>query len=295
MAVSKRFPTDHHGPLLPPPDFAGAIATLSGPALHEAIDAARRQLLVLQQDAWISLASDGELMRRFAGRIDPLAEARFAAANSPAAPKVRLPATPAGAPMTDTATLRGLLQAGARYIQLDGSGYAPLLRKGAQAGEELKRRIAADAAVLAPLELEDGIKIAVCLHDPGDLASRPFAENLDQGAAETLFHTLGANRYIFDCGTDARRDFGFLSLLPESAGAALGLFDAGAAALPDPEALVAEIDRAGRIIDTNRLAVIPRHSLAQAIEMAPAAAWDRQKHVLDYILDVATRAWGIDF
>lgn len=310
MAVSRRFPTDHHGALLPPPAFFAAAPGLSGTALEEAIDRAVEELLILQQDVWISLATDGELRRRYraggesARACDPAAEAAFIFAHGPMTPKLCLPRREGASGTADGETIRRLLEMGVRYIQIDGSAYTPLVHKagreairaaGGDPDARLAEHIAADAAVLGALRPEEGVKLALCLHDRHDAATAPFAQDLDPAAAERLFHGVGANRFLFDCGRAAKGDFAFLSLLPAEADAVLGLFDAHAAQLPDPDALVALIDGAAAVIDTDRLSLSPRHALTVGAGGSPEAAWDRQKEVLDYLLDVATRAWGIDF
>lgn len=312
MAVSKRFPADHLGPLLPPPEFAALVAAATGPAPAEALDDAVAAVARQQGDCWVSHATDGELRRRFGapGAVDPLAELQALKRVTPMLPKLRLPRPAAAngkpAPIAQRAQLAALIDAGVRYLQLDGRAYLPLMQRGARnvlraQGTDPDQRIAellaADAAVLDKLVGDSGVKVAVCFHDIESAASQPFAADLDAAAAERVLHGLPVARFILDCGgCETAEDFAFLRRLPGSAEVSLGLVDALGAALPTEDELVSRIDAAAEVIDTDRFALSPRHALSLlASGRDPAEAWERQRQALYLLMDTASRAWGIDF
>ncbi|MDE1147955.1 MAG: hypothetical protein PW843_15245 [Azospirillaceae bacterium] len=308
MAISKRFPADHHGPLLPPPGLAQAWATNPGAQLADLADEAVVGVLKQQRDSWISVVTDGELRRRPGTAPDVVAEARFLTGHTDLAAKIRVPreAGRGGEPGAIVAPgiLPALLDLSVRYIQLDGAAYGPLIHQaGRQAllaqGVDPDRRLEGlldrDRAALRGVEDVTGVKVAVCLHDVADLTAAPFQQGLDFVAAEKVLHGLAADRFLFDCGRDADDDFAFLGLAPAHVDLVLGLIDGQATHLPDPDELVARIDAAAAVVDTDRLSLSPRHGLYPVAGQDPAAGWARQKAVFDLLLDGASRAWGIDF
>jgi methionine synthase II (cobalamin-independent) len=299
MAVTHRFSADHLGPLAAPPALA------SQPSAEE-LDAAIVGLLELQRDAWISLATDGELRRRYGlGGVSRLDEMRFVAARSGMSRKLRIPRAGAGAAIADADELTALAAAGASYLQLDGCAYAPLLRRasrealrtaGRDPERELARLLEQDCAVLSRVRRDAAVRIAVAFHDVDDTGAAPFAFDLEPAAAERALHGLPVDRFLFDCGgVDEASDCGFLALLPAGAEAVLGMIDAAAGHLPDADDIVRRIDIAAQVIDTDRLALSPRFGLAAALApMAPQAAWERQARVLDLLMDASSRAWGLE-
>ncbi len=292
MAISTRCLTDHHGPLIPPPAFQDAGAPLTGKALEDAV----RELVTLLSDHWISVVTDGELARG-GSSADPVAEVRRLAALTDGRVKVRVPRASATT-MIEAHTLKSLLDAGCGYLQLDGAAYAPLLKKSARgAGKDaqIEVMLAADAAVLGQFNVEpDAVKIAVCFHDPADLSSRPFADDLDLDATARVLRGLKVNRFIFDCGSGTP-DYGFLKLLPGDTQAALCLVDGNADQPEDADSVLQRILPATKVIDTDRLALGMRHGFYRRPGQDPHEAWARQSKVLTLLLDASSRAWGIDF
>jgi methionine synthase II (cobalamin-independent) len=239
-----------------------------------------------------------------------IAEAQAVVRQTPQAVKVRVPRQ-----ATTTQTLEGLMELGVRYIQLDGAAYAPLLHKasraalaqpGASADDQLQTLLAQDTALLKALQRKPGVKLAMAFHDVTQVAPQGFAADLDEAATERVFQALTLDRFIFDAGPDAApggagapRDYGFLRLLPADVQVVLGLIDVSTRTLPDPDDLVREIDTAAEVIDTDRLALAPRHALTVASTLATdeeaEAAWRYQGEVMELLLDASSRAWGIDF
>ena len=292
MAISTRCLTDHHGPLIPPPAFQEFGAPQAGTALEDAI----RELVILQADHWISVVTDGELARS-RNSVDPVAEAKRLATLTDGRIKVRVPRASATT-MIEANTLKALLDAGCGYIQLDGAAYAPLVKKSARgAGNDaqIERMLAADAAVLGQFSIEpEEVKIAVCFHDPADLSSRPFAENLDLDIAAKVLRGLKVNRFVFDCGSGTP-NYGFLKLTPANTQIALCLVDGNAAQPEDADDVLKRILPAADVIDTDRLALATRHGFYRRPDEDAQAAWVRQGKILTMLLDASSRAWGIDF
>lgn len=300
MAVSKRCPADHNGPLIPHPSFAEAFAagTLAGDDLDKAIV----RLIELQQDSWVSVVTDGEL-RRTAMLFDPVAEARFLAANTDLCIKVRAPHAGARG-IADPCQIENLLKAGANYVQFDGSAYAPLIGKQSRAAlkangtdpdAEIARLLALDAAVFKGTPRSEDVKFAVAFHDVTDLSTKGFAHDIDLDAAASVLEGLPVSRFIIDCGPEETPDFSFLSIMPEDAMVVLGLVDGNAAKAPDAKSVFEKIDAASRVLDTDRFALSTRHGFYRRPDEDAQAAWDRQAKMLTLLLDASSRAWGIDF
>ncbi len=292
MAISTRSLTDHHGALIPHPAVQASGVPLAGAALEDAI----RELVTLQSDHWISVITDGELAR--SGNADPVAEVKRLATLTDGRIKVRVPRASATT-MIEASTLQALLDAGCTYIQLDGAAYAPLVKRGtrsdAAAADTLDRMLAADAAVLGQFNVDPAeVKIAVCCHDPADLSSRHFAEDLDLDVAARLLRGLKVNRFIFDCGSGTP-DYGFLKLLPAYTQVALCLIDGNAEQLEDADDVLKRILPAADVVDTDRLALATRHGFYRRPGEDVQGAWVRQSRVLTLLLDASSRAWGIDF
>lgn len=309
MAISKRFPADHLGPLLPPPSLARQARSLQGQALHDALETALYELIRLQSDSWISLVTDGELRRQYlGGAVDVVAEAQAVVRQTEQAVKVRVPRAAAS-----TQTLESLMELGVRYIQLDGAAYGPLLhqqtraaltQQGTAVDEQLQALLTQDTTLLKALQRKPGVKLAMAFHDVTQASPQGFSEDLDETAAERVFQALTLDRFIFDAGPATAagkppRDYRFLRLLPDEVQAVLGLIDVSTRTLPDPDDLVREIDAAAKVIDTDRLALAPRHALTVASHLGTdeeaEAAWRYQGEVMELLLDASSRAWGIDF
>jgi len=304
MAFSKQFPTDHHGPLITPPPEVLATAPGSDKTRRAVRNRAVTSLLTQQQDAWLSLATDGELDSASTppGSIEA---ARFALANCDIAVKVRLLRSRSGRypALAANGQVQALLDLGVRYVQLDGACYGPLLHHDERArlaameidpDAEIEQFLEVDGAALKGLRLPAGARVAICLHDPQDSNSQPLARDLNLDAFRRICARLPVNRFVFDCGDGLDTDFGFLRLLPPDCQAALGLFDPNQRTLPPSDALVAMLRLAAEQIDADRLALIPRFALMPREDETTNAAWERQLDVFELLLDATSRAWGVD-
>lgn len=298
MASGRRFACDQTGSLVAPPWLPARASTAD-------LDVALAELLTLQRDCWLGLATDGQLWR-LVDDAPPLVErVRRAAGLSPLPLKVALPADPSDGGLVDEVLVRTVLEAGASYVQLDGRAYWALMHgatrramqsTGLDPDRLMALRLERDRARLIALPRDERTKLAVCFHDPEDPAAPPFAVDLDADAARTVLHGLPVDRYHFDAGGPQGRaaGYGFLALAPEAAEVALGLIDAGAPNLPHADELVAQLDLAARVIDADRLSLCPRHGLGTLASIGPEAAWTRQRDVLELLMDAASRAWGLD-
>jgi hypothetical protein len=199
--------------------------------------------------------------------------------------------------------LIALMDVGVRYVQLDGSAYLPLMRKagrealvgqGRDPDREVAERLARDRAVLDSVARPPDAKLGVCFHKVDDPRGAWFQDDLDPAAVEMVLHGLPVERFLFDCGAAAGDDFAFLRRLPPAAEAVLCMIDADRP-LPDADAIVRRVDTAARVIDTDRFALAPRRGLSALPGETPQAAWDRQRGVLEFLMDAASRAWAMDF
>lgn len=303
MAISKRIAADHHGPLVPPPSFAQLAGQLKGAALDDALNAAIVDLIKLQQDAWISVVTDGEL-RRPAGAEDiyPVSEARFLTGQTDGLIKVRetRPKGNGSALAAKAGELQALLDQGVRYVELDGADYGSLLHRKSReaipdADAQLDKKIEYDRKLLSGLKKDPSARIGICFHDIKGPAGPAFGVDFDAAATEKVLNSLPVDRFLFDGGSGEKTDFSYLKFLPDAPQAVLCLIDNRAQAWPDPDAIVAQIDEAAKVIDTDRFAVSFRHGFAPLPGQDPQQAWDYQSRMLDLLLDTSTRAWAMDF
>jgi hypothetical protein len=210
------------------------------------------ELAKAQADAGVAAAS--------LGRIATPAELRAELALLRAATALPLKvALPSGLDASAGADMEALIEGGARIVEIDGRGLAPR-----------KPAARSDGALLKALSRPEGLATAVHL---GSLSRWS-----DEGLA-ILVADLHADRYVFDVAEGD--SFGALAGLGDGHIAVLGLI--GRDAARDKDAILARLDAAAEVLDSDRLALTIAGDKAGGMQQAAA---------LRQLADVSTMFWG---
>jgi methionine synthase II (cobalamin-independent) len=175
------------------------------------------------------------------------------------------------------AEVTDLFDHGVAVVQLNAAAYADHLDDPAA----LTPLLELDRALLAGVRRPDGARLGLRVGKPG------APPRWSKGPALEAILALPADRFLLDIGPDAQ-DFDFLSAAPPGPLIVLGLVEATQAPTPEPDAVMAQIDRAAEAIDGERLALSPRGGFTRA----SGVTWDDQRRTLEFLADVATRWWG---
>lgn len=192
--------------------------------------------------------------------------------------------------------VRGLVEAGCPYIQLDAPGYTayvdvPSLAALRAAGEDpaasLRRFIAADNAVIAGFP---GVTFGlhVCRGNRQGLWHR---EGPYDAIAEPLFTGLRHHRLLLEYDSERAGGFEPLRFVPPGTTVVLGLITTKTPRLETRDALLRRIDEAARYCPVEQLALSPQCGFASNIAGNPLSE-DDQWRKLERMLEVASRVWG---
>ena len=254
-------------------------------------------------------------------RPSPIARAlEFLAANTTAMPKVTVPAPQTLHCFTggDPAILRGhyddldafwndvvaayrlevasLVEAGARYIQLDDTALAflcdPSLREVFASWGRPPETVIEDYARRINQVLDGRPDdLVVTLHQcRGNREGMWAAEGGYDFVAEVMFNTIDVDGYFLEYDTERAGGFEPLRFLPAGKVAALGLVSTKTPVLEPADALKRRIDEAARYTPLDRLALAPQCGFASSIRGNPLSE-DDQKAKLARIVEVAHDVW----
>ena len=192
--------------------------------------------------------------------------------------------------------LGALVDAGARYIQLDDTSIAficdPQHREYVRSwGEDPMRlletyaqRINQTIAGLAP-------EVTITLHQcRGNREGNWAAEGGYEPVAEVLFNRINVAGYFLEY--DAARAGGFepLRLLPKGKRAVLGLVSTKSARLETADELMRRLDEAAKVAPLESLALSPQCGFASSIKGNPLGEAEQQAK-LARIVEVAGKVW----
>jgi methionine synthase II (cobalamin-independent) len=192
--------------------------------------------------------------------------------------------------------VRGLADAGCRYIQMDGPSYtryvdADSLEAMRTAGDDpetsLKRAIEADNAVI------DGFPDVIFgMHlCRGNRQSMWHREGDYDAIAETLFNGLKHQRLLLEYDTTRAGSFEPLRHVPKGKIAVLGLITTKVGRLEPVDELKRRIDEAARYLPLEQLALSPQCGFSSDIR-GNRINEDEQWRKLDLMLDTASQVWG---
>jgi 5-methyltetrahydropteroyltriglutamate--homocysteine methyltransferase len=270
--------------------------------------------------------TDGVAATRKVSRKQDLTavEARFMAAHAPGAFKITMisasmggmiwdPRLSAGAYpavgdlIEDLAALQveeiaGLIEAGARWIQLDSLSYNQVIDP-AQAGSNRARldpRAALDAAITTDARIVAAVKrldpgVTVGMHIcRGNYRSSWLASGSYEPVAERLFNEVPVDRFLLEYDTARAGGFEPLRFVPAGTGGpaiVLGLVTTKVADLEDPDELCRRIEEAARYVPPENLAISPQCGFASG-SLGNLITVDDERRKLELVASTAARVWG---
>ena len=192
--------------------------------------------------------------------------------------------------------VRGLVDAGCRYVQIDAPSYtayvdAPSLQEMRDRGEDpvknLARSIKADNEVL---RLFDNVTFGIHLCR-GNQRSMWHREGSYDEIAEKLFNELQHDRLLLEYDSPRAGTFEPLRFVPKGKVVVLGLVSTKVPELEKVDDLKRRIDEASKFIPLDQLAISPQCGFASDV-VGNLISADDQKRKLEVVVETARQVWG---
>jgi 5-methyltetrahydropteroyltriglutamate--homocysteine methyltransferase len=192
--------------------------------------------------------------------------------------------------------IRGLVDAGCRYVQIDAPGYTayvdpPSLQamrdRGESPEENFSRSLKADNRVL---EGFDDVTFGIHLCR-GNQRSMWHREGSYDDIAERLLNELQHDRFLFEYDTPRAGGFEPLRFLPKEKVVVLGLVSTKVAQLEKIDDLKRRIDAAGKYAPLEQLAISPQCGFSSDV-VGNLISEDDQKRKLEIVVETARQVWG---
>jgi len=192
--------------------------------------------------------------------------------------------------------IRGLIDAGCHYVQIDAPGYtayvdAPSLEAMRSRGEDpqanFNRSLQADNAVL---EGFDDVTFGIHLCR-GNQRSMWHREGTYDEIAERLLNELKHDRFLFEYDTPRAGGFEPLRFLPKGKIMVLGLVSTKVPRLETVDELKRRIDEAAQYVALEQLAISPQCGFSSDV-VGNLISEDDQKRKLEVVVETARQVWG---
>jgi 5-methyltetrahydropteroyltriglutamate--homocysteine methyltransferase len=192
--------------------------------------------------------------------------------------------------------IRGLVNDGCRYIQIDAPGYTayvdpPSLQamrdRGEDTGENFSRSLKADNQVL---EGFDDVTFGIHLCR-GNQRSMWHREGTYDTIAERLLNELRHDRFLFEYDTPRAGGFEPLRFLPRGKVVVLGLVSTKVPQLEKVDELKRRIDAASKYAPLDQLAISPQCGFSSDV-VGNLVSEDDQKRKLEIVVETARQVWG---
>ena len=192
--------------------------------------------------------------------------------------------------------IRGLVQAGCRYVQIDAPGYTayvdpPSLQAMRARGEDPKvnfsRSLKADNQLL---EGFDDVTFGIHLCR-GNQRSMWHREGSYDDIAERLLNELRHDRFLFEYDTPRAGGFEPLRFLPKGKVIVLGLVSTKVPELETVDDLKRRIDEASRYVPLEQIAISPQCGFSSDV-VGNLISEDDQKRKLAVVVETARQVWG---
>jgi 5-methyltetrahydropteroyltriglutamate--homocysteine methyltransferase len=193
-----------------------------------------------------------------------------------------------------------LVDAGARWIQLDSLGYTRVIdaRFRASSGEGagspallLDRTLTADAAIVAGIRRKDPavtIGMHICR---GNNRSAWMLEGSYEPIAERLFSELAVDRFLLEYDTERAGGFAPLRFIPAGRLVVLGLVSSKVPQLESLDDLKRRVEEAARYVAPEYLAISPQCGFAST-SAGNLLTVDEQRRKLELVAAAARQIWG---
>jgi 5-methyltetrahydropteroyltriglutamate--homocysteine methyltransferase len=192
--------------------------------------------------------------------------------------------------------VRGLMEAGCRYVQIDAPGYTayvdpPSLRamrdRGEDPEENFSRSLNADNQVLDGF---DNVTFGIHLCR-GNQRSMWHREGTYDDIAERLLNELNHDRFLFEYDTPRAGGFEPLRFLPKGKVVVLGLVSTKVPQLEKIDDLKRRIDAAAKYAPLDQLAISPQCGFSSDV-VGNLISEDDQKRKLEIVVETARQVWG---
>ncbi|HVO95996.1 MAG TPA: hypothetical protein VMT22_24285 [Terriglobales bacterium] len=192
--------------------------------------------------------------------------------------------------------IRGLADAGCRYVGIDGPGYtayidpdslAAMRARGENPQANLARSIEADNKIIADFPAVT-FGIHICR---GNRQSMWHREGHYDAIAEQLFTSLKHPRLLLEYDTERAGGFEPLRFVPKGKIAVLGLITTKVGRVETVDELCRRIDAAAKYLPLEQLAISPQCGFASSLR-GNLLTEDDQFRKLDVMLETAARVWA---
>ena len=192
--------------------------------------------------------------------------------------------------------IRGLVEAGCRYVQIDAPGYTayvdpPSLQamrdRDEDPEENFSRSLKADNQVL---EGFDNVTFGIHLCR-GNQRSMWHREGTYDDIAERVLNELKYDRFLFEYDTPRAGGFEPLRFLPKGKVVVLGLVSTKVPQLEKIDDLKRRIDAAGQYAPLEQLAISPQCGFSSDV-VGNLITEDDQKRKLEIVVETARQMWG---
>jgi 5-methyltetrahydropteroyltriglutamate--homocysteine methyltransferase len=193
--------------------------------------------------------------------------------------------------------LRALVDAGARYIQLDDTSIAficdPAHREYVRSwGEDPEKLLVLYAKKINEVLADMPDDVTVTLHQcRGNREGNWAAEGGYDPVADVLFNQIDVDGYFLEYDTARAGGFEPLRLAPKGKRVVLGLVSSKRAEVESAEFLRQKIEAASKHLALEQLALSPQCGFASSIKGNPLGA-PEQEAKLRRIVEVADKVWG---
>ncbi len=192
--------------------------------------------------------------------------------------------------------IRGLVEAGCRYVQIDAPGYTayvdpPSLQamrgRGEDPMENFGRSLKADNEVLWGFE---GVVFGIHLCR-GNQRSMWHREGTYDAIAERLLTELKHDRFLLEYDSPRAGSFEPLRFVPKGKMVVLGLVSTKVPEIEKIDDLKRRIDEASKYVPLDQLALSPQCGFASDV-VGNLISEDDQKRKLEVVVETARQVWG---
>jgi 5-methyltetrahydropteroyltriglutamate--homocysteine methyltransferase len=195
----------------------------------------------------------------------------------------------------ERAIVKGLGEAGCRYVQIDAPGFtayvdepsmAQMRSRGEDPMENFSRSLKAEAEVIKNFP---GITFGIHLCR-GNQRSMWHREGTYDAIAERLFNELPHQRFLLEYDTPRAGSFAPLRFVPKGKMIVLGLITTKVPQLEQVDELRKRIDQASKYISVDQLAISPQCGFASDV-VGNLISADDQKRKLETMVETARQVW----
>lgn len=192
--------------------------------------------------------------------------------------------------------VKGLVEAGCRYVQIDAPGYTayvdpPSLQAMRERGEDpmenFSRSLKADNEVIRGFE---GVTFAIHLCR-GNQRSMWHREGSYDAIAERLLTELSHDRFLLEYDSPRAGGFEPLRFVPKGKTIVLGLVSTKVPQVENSEALKRRIDEASKYVPLEQLAISPQCGFSSDV-VGNLISEEDQMRKLEIVVETARRIWG---